>query len=93
MSGQLWQQEIVTRVSDLEDKHISLATKFDKAFPGGDHEAHCRYHDELRERNAELRRLRIAIQEKTISGLFWALIVVVSYALWHEVQRVLGVKP
>lgn len=46
--------------------------KLTMAFPGGDIEGHRRYHEAQIEKIAEIRRLRIAIQEKTISALVWA---------------------
>jgi hypothetical protein len=38
---------------------------------------------------AERKRLRLAIQEKTISGLVWAGLVALGFAVFHEIQTVL----
>jgi hypothetical protein len=46
--------------------------KLTQAFPGSDTDGHRRYHEIQIEKVAEMRRLRVAIQEKTISGLIWA---------------------
>lgn len=62
-----------------------LEGRFADAFAAGDHIGHRRYHELLIERNAELRRLRQAIIEKTISGLVWSFIVGVGAALWFAV--------
>lgn len=61
-----------------------------KAFPENDFEGHKRYHETIIEMLAERRKLRRAIEEKTISGLVWMIIVGVGLALWHEVLRLLG---
>lgn len=60
--------------------------KLNKAFPDSDVEGHRRYHEVQIEILLERRRLRKAVQEKTISGLFWACIVFVGTAMWHEIQ-------
>lgn len=59
------------------------------AFPNGDIAGHCRYHEIQMERLEETRRLRVAIQEKTISGLIWATILAGGTALWHAVKDAL----
>lgn len=63
-----------------------------EAFPAGDVDGHRRYHELMIERNAELRRLRVAVQEKTISGLVWAFIVFSAFAAWHFVRFKLGIQ-
>lgn len=68
------------RLSSMEDKLDKLST----AFPGQDFDGHKRYHETIIEMLAERRRLRQAIQEKTISGLVWMMIVGVGLAVWHE---------
>ena len=60
------------------------------AFPHGDFEGHRRYHETMIEMLAERRRLRQAIQEKTISGLIWAALVGLGIAVWHELLALLG---
>ena len=71
---------------DLEE----LRTDFVKAFPAGDFDGHRRYHELLVEQLEERRRLRIAIQEKTMSALAWSVMVALGAAIWHEIQRALG---
>lgn len=61
----------------------NLTRHIDAAFPGGDPEGHRRYHETQIEILAEKRRLRIAIQEKTISGLVFAGIILLLTALYH----------
>jgi len=63
----------------------SMEAKLDRvagAFPASDFEGHRRYHETMIEMLAERRRLRIAIQEKTISGAIWAGIVFLGVASW-----------
>ena len=54
-----------------------------KAFPHSDIEGHRRYHETQIEILEEKRRLRSAIQEKTISGLIWSAIVGISIIVWN----------
>lgn len=61
--------------------------EIDGAFVGNDYEGHRRGHEAWIERTIELRRMRVAIQEKTVAGLIWAIIVWVGMAAWHELQR------
>lgn len=76
--------EITTIHSDVGDMKDTL-TKLATAFPGNDTEGHRRYHEAIIERTAEMKRLRIAIQEKTISGLVWLFIVWAGTKLWAYV--------
>ena len=55
------------------------------AFPGGDTAAHKRYHDAIIERNHELRKLTLAIREKTILGVFWLALGLIGTALWFYI--------
>ena len=59
------------------------------AFPNGDVAGHCRYHEVMIQKLEETRRLRVAIQEKTISGLIWAAILAGGTAIWHAVKDAL----
>lgn len=77
------------RLSSLETTLESVS----KAFPNNDLEGHKRYHAMMIEVLAEKRRLRQAIQEKTISGLVWACMVGLGLAVWHEfVNLIHGAK-
>lgn len=73
---QAMDMRLVTAESNLT-KHI------DAAFPGGDPDGHRRYHETQIELLAERRRLRVAIQEKTISGLVFSGIILLITALYH----------
>ena len=70
------------RMIDIEHRQDDLERRFAEAFPGGDHVGHCRYHTLMIEDLEETRRLRRAVQEKTISGLLWAAMVGVGLAIW-----------
>lgn len=78
------QKELVNRMTVMEENHK-------KAFPGGDFEGHRRYHETMQEVLEEKRKLRVAVQEKTISALVWSGIVGLGFALWHEFCRIIGV--
>ncbi len=73
------QQHFLARL-DMQEAAISRVLG---AFPGKDPESHCRYHDALIADMAERKKLRQAVQEKTISGLVWSGIVACATALYH----------
>lgn len=83
------QQKIVDRL-DLAElrlvRHDERIADIASAFPNGDTEGHRRYHQTMIEILEERRRLRVAIQEKTISGLVWALMVFIGLAAWHYIK-------
>lgn len=83
------QREIAATLAKI-DKRQDLVERevvaFRKAFPDGDIEGHRHYHDTMIEILNERRRLRIAIQEKTISGLIWSGVIILVSALWHYVK-------
>ena len=74
------EQQILSALTELNNK----VGKLFKAFPGDDVEGHRRAHEAQIEMVEEKRKLRIAIQEKTISGLIWAALVALGTALYHE---------
>jgi predicted phage tail protein len=76
---------ITQRVDDHDEALKDLREEvngFKAAFPGGDMDGHCRYHEMIREEFEERRKLRRAIQEKTISGLVWSAIVGAAVIAW-----------
>ena len=78
---------------EANSKLDGLGKKIDSifgAFPHGDFEGHRRYHETMIEMLIERRRLRQAIQEKTISGLIWAALVGVGIAVWHQIIAAVG---
>lgn len=79
------QQEITKCLASMESKIDGIT----KAFPDGDFDGHRQYHAAMMETLAERKRLRLAIQEKTISGLVWAGLVALGFAVFHEIQTVL----
>lgn len=74
------QQIAARRIAALE---ANMLAHIAQAFPGGDAEGHRRYHQVQIEMLDERRRLRVAIQEKTISGLLWAALVAAGTAVYH----------
>lgn len=71
---------------DFKSWREDVDRRFAEAFPGGDHVGHCRYHRLMIEHTEEVRRLRQAILEKTISGLIWAGIVIGGAAVWFYLK-------
>ena len=70
----------------IEEKVVQSEEKIAElfeAFPNADIDGHKRYHETMIEMLEEKRRLRSAIQEKTISGLIWSVIVGLAIILWN----------
>lgn len=83
------QRETLRRLDAVEKQQESISKILEKimsAFPDGDVEGHRRYHRLMIERTEEVRRLRAAIQEKTISGLLWSLMVFIGVTIWHYLK-------
>lgn len=83
------QNKIVGRLEAIENRVDAVEEKqadFASAFPNYDVEGHRRYHQIMIEKIEETRRLRVAILEKTISGLVWAGLVFVGLAAWHYIK-------
>ncbi len=71
-------------MSEWEGKMEARIKRIEDAFPGNDPMGHRRYHETQIEILDERRRLRIAIQEKTISALIWSAIVGIIMWLWNN---------
>lgn len=69
----------ITRAHSRTEKDIE---SMKVAFPAADYDGHRRYHQLLIEKLEETRKLRIAIQEKSISGLVWMGIIALGSLLW-----------
>lgn len=80
--------ETIACVRKLEEQVAAI----NSGFPAGDPESHRRYHETIIEDLAERRRLRQAIQEKTISGLIWAALVGLGATVWYGILARLGLK-
>ena len=78
-------ERLINIIEEIREKHKELSAKFDKAFPASDYDGHCRYHELMIERISETKKLRQAIQEKTIAGLVWAFIVFVASMIYHGI--------
>ena len=66
-----------------------LEAHINKAFAGGDADGHRRAHEAMINLIEEKRRLRVAIQEKTISGLLWAILVFIGVSVFSEIRKVI----
>ena len=74
------------RLDALERWRDDMDKRFADAFPGGDHVGHCRYHVLMIEEIDSRKRLTQAVKEKTISGLAWAVVVVVGISMWSWIK-------
>lgn len=88
---QLGGGELVAIIERMGQDIHHIKKSLTAPFPGGDIEGHLRYHQLMIERNNELRRLRVAIQEKTISGLIWAALAFLGLCIYN--YFVSGGKP
>lgn len=86
------QGEDLDQVKSQVEELANSVKKVVNAFPNGDHDGHRRFHETQMEMLEEKRRLRIAIQEKTISGLIWAAIVIGCKLLWDGVVKAMNVS-
>lgn len=71
------------RLDSAEYRLTEMERKFIEAFPHGDHSGHSRYHEIQIEMLLARRKLIAAVQEKTISGIVWAIVVGAALALWQ----------
>jgi hypothetical protein len=81
---------VVHVVRQLADAHHELTIRVaavENGFPGGDAEGHRRAHETMIEELEEKRKLRRAVQEKTISGLVWMFVVACGTALWNYAKE------
>ncbi len=82
------QKEMALKISGMGNEiENHLEAHINKAFAGGDADGHRRAHEAMINLIEEKRRLRVAIQEKTISGLIWAGIMFVGLAIFNEVRK------
>lgn len=70
---------IKKRVTSLEDNHKDMK----EAFPAGDFDGHCTYHEFMIEEARDRKKLIALIKEKTIGGLIWIFIVFIAGLLIH----------
>ena len=81
--------ELVREVLNIQERILETQEKLvSSAFVDGDTDSHRRYHEEIVRRNEELRRLRMAIQEKTLSALIWVVVVWLGAKSYEEFGRV-----
>lgn len=73
------------RAERLEDR----VDRIESGFVNRDPEGHRRYHETVIEDLEERRRLRKAVQEKTISGLVWAAMLAIGSACWAYLKAML----
>lgn len=84
------QKEMATKIAGMGNEIEShLEAHINKAFAGGDADGHRRAHEAMINLIEEKRRLRVAIQEKTISGLLWAILVFVGVSVFSEIRKVI----
>jgi len=84
------QKEMALKISGMGNEiQNHLEAHINKAFAGGDADGHRRAHEAMINLIEEKRRLRVAIQEKTISGLVWAAIVFLGLSAFEHIRKVI----
>lgn len=78
------------RLDSLERRMDGVERWQKDAVPNGDHVGHSRYHTLMIEQFEERRKMRRAIQEKTIAGLVWGFLVFVGLAAWAYIKSQIG---
>ena len=74
----------------INQRFDALEALIKSGFPGGDPSEHRRYHDEVIEFMRERRELWKSIREKTLTALFWSMIVAGGTAVWQYIKAKLG---
>ncbi len=88
------QKALADRITAIEFSiDAAIKNHIRAAFAGGDVDGHRRAHESMIELIEEKRKLRVAIQEKTISGLIWVVIVWVFWAMLSKLRVMLGGAP
>lgn len=75
LGGEALVETIEQMALDLHEIKKNVANLTTSAFPGGDLDGHRRFHEAYIERTAEIRRLRVALTQSTLSSLVWGVIV------------------
>jgi len=73
----------------MRDAEVSIQRLY-SAFPSSDIDGHRRYHELIIAQTEELRQLKVAIREKTYSGLIWAAIVGFAVMVWTGFLHIIG---
>jgi hypothetical protein len=82
------QARMATKINGMGTEIEShLEAHINKAFAGGDPDGHRRAHEAMIDMIEEKRKLRVAIQEKTISGLIWAAVVFIGLSIFNELRK------
>lgn len=85
-----------TKRHDAQEKRLITAEEgiadLKDAFPAADLSGHRRYHELIIRRTEEIRRLRVAIQEKTISALVWILLLWLAKMLWEGSVKAIAIS-
>lgn len=82
-------KKIESQLSELSYRVEAVERKFSSAFVADDPAGHKQFHAEYIERTAELRKLRTAIAEKTLSALVWSGIVFIGLSSWNHVLGII----
>lgn len=88
------QERTCVKIKELERSiGATLQEHIKTAFAGADPAGHRRAHETIIELIEERRKLRVAIQEKTISGLIWAGMIWLGLQVFSGIKHALGIVP
>jgi len=86
------QERTCVKIKELEKSiGATLQEHIKTAFAGADPDGHRRAHEAMIQLLEEKRRLRVAIQEKTMSGLIWALLIWLGLQALASVKQAFGI--
>lgn len=71
---------------ELELKIAELHKKIDSGFPYGDLVEHRKVHENYIKHVAERAALWKSVQEKTVTGIVWAGLMLIGSALWEFIK-------
>jgi len=80
------QTHLLQSVQRLQESIDSLSELIKSGFPGGDPGSHRKVHEGYIAEAETRKKLKLSVIEKTLTGVVWASIVVIAYALWEYIK-------
>ena len=78
--------DMLKHVSRLEERVEDLEDSMKRIVPNQDYDGHSIYHSLLIEKERRRAALMDSIIEKSLSGIIWAVVVAMSFAVWNYIK-------
>jgi len=78
--------DMLKHIARLEDRVEDLENDMSRIVPNKDYDGHSMYHQLLIDKERRKAQLQDSIIEKSLSGIIWAVVVVLSYAAWNYLK-------